>query len=122
MKLVGREPSLSGYWSRFRGGSSRSLSATSAGPVLARFLRPAPHFFPTEPIRDSNGVLPVDVCPTSGRGSSRDVGGGSRPRLELSGVDGREGSWNSVRSSSSKMPSSKLCGGRDFLRRRLRSR
>ena len=42
--------------------------------------------------------------------------------FEFSGVEGREGSWNSVRSSSSKIPSSKLCGGRDFFRRRLRSR
>ena len=119
---MGRDRSLSRCRSRSREGSSRSRRASSEGPVLARFFRPALHFFPTEPMRERSGVFVVEVFPTSAGGSSSDVVGTSRVFLGCSGVTGRACSTSSARSSSSKMPSSKFGGGRDFLRRRRRSR
>ena len=98
----------------------KSCIITSAGPVLALFLL-TPHFL-TEPMRDKSGVFdpPLPgVASTEEEGIIGTIGGEDA----LSGVEGGNGGDEESRCSS--MSSNTLlsmCGGRDFLRSRRRSR
>lgn len=107
---------------------SCSCRVTSLGPVLARFLRAAPHFLPTDPMRERSGVFP-EPEPEDGPGVTGCGGSGCGgcssserlARLTFSGVEGT-GAGSSASSSSSYTPGAAPGDGRDFLRRRRRSR
>ena len=100
----------------------KSCITTSAGPVLALFLL-TPHFL-TEPMRDKSGVLDPPLPGVASReedGIIATISG--EDALSLSGVEGGNGGDDESRCSS--MSSNTLLsilGGRDFLRRRRRSR
>lgn len=100
-------------------GSFCSANTTSDGPVLARFLREAPHFLPTDPMRDTSEFLPVLGGVGSIGGSFSDRVPAGAGETDRSGVTGRGGT--SSLSSISKMSCSRRAG-RDFFRSRLRSR
>ena len=53
----------------------RSCETTSSGPVLARFLLAAPHFFPTDPIRETRELFPALCGVASGAGSATGLPG-----------------------------------------------
>lgn len=89
--------------------------------MLALFLL-TPHFL-TEPIRDKSGVLgpPLGVPSTEKEGIISTIAG--EDALSLSGVEGGRGGEDESRCSSmSSKTLLSMLGGRDFLRRRRRSR
>src|SRR5258707_189589 len=99
-----------------------SCMVTSTGPVLALF-RLTPHFV-TEPMRDKSGVFDPPLRGVASTEEESIIGTiGGEDAVSLSGVEGGNGGDDESRCSSmSSKTLLSICGGRDFLRRRRRSR